>query len=493
MEPAILEVRCFVRQAVVTLSSSRDSAEVTRTLRSVKQYLGGAGGAEPGGQREEFVNAHYARFLQVLTSNLTADWLQLLPIDQEDELFDGFFLDGLAHQSYLILLDTITMASPSFRQERCLEILERFLREGRMGQLIWEVSQDHDSVQLASLRDTLLNKIVSLPDHMANKLERSNRATFYPQSYYPLLGREMLSVLERICERLKGGTDCSVSFVSQLLGKICIQGHSDVVLQVMVPQLTVLTQSDCIWQRISWRLVENVPERWMESVVSGLVRSAAGPEVLSRLLGSIVLKNKKAEFVLTHKLLLLQYHHKTSVLQSLLGYLAGEKSRGDLLMQVLKKLLETWGNSSAVRHTPVEQQLYISKAIVISLAQLTDSHIQQHKAELLPLMMTGMESHLDSNLPRVRQLGMVIAESLSARVNPGEHRLTFQYVEDDETTELRSLSSPRPLSSWASPPQQHRDGGSQTDASQKSAETGHPAQTTRDTESESELDRCLTP
>ncbi|XP_067912783.1 telomere length regulation protein TEL2 homolog isoform X2 [Heterodontus francisci] len=469
MEPEILEVRCLVKQAIITLSSSRDSAEITHSLQSVKQYLGGTKAAKASPQSKEFVNTHYSRFLQVLTSNLTADWLRLLPVDQRKELLDDFFLNGPPHEAYLVLLDTITTARPSLRQERCVEILEQFLREGRMSQLIWEVCLVHNSLHMASLRETLLGKIAALADHMANKLEKSNRAIFYPQNYYQLLGEEMMSVLERIFERLKGGMDCSLSFVSQLLGKVCIQGHTDAVLQVLVPRLTLLTQSDCIWQRISWRLVENVPERWMECVVSGLVRLAAGPEVLSRLLGSIILKNKKAEFVLTHKFLLLQYQHKTSVLQSLLGYLARETSRSSLLVEVMKMLLETWGSSSSVRHSPIEQQLYISKAIVISLGLLTHSQIQQHRAELLSGMMAGMECHLDSNLPRVRQLGMVVAECLSARLNSGDHTLKFQYVEDNESRELRSLSSPRPLSSWQAPPQQHRDGDSQSGRSQDPA------------------------
>lgn len=40
-------------------------------------------------------------------------------------------------------------------------------------------------------------------------------------------------------------------------------------------------------------------------------RSAA----LSRLLGNVVLKNKKAQFVITNKLLLLQYKYKVNTLQ----------------------------------------------------------------------------------------------------------------------------------------------------------------------------------
>ncbi|XP_060696648.1 telomere length regulation protein TEL2 homolog isoform X1 [Hemiscyllium ocellatum] len=495
MEPEILEVHCLIKQAIITLSSSRDRAEIIRTLQSVKQNLRGPETANPSPQKKEFFKTHYSHFLQVLTNNLSVDWLQLLPVNQEKELLDDFFLNGPPHEAFLVLLDTITATRPSFRQERCVAILEQFLQEDRMAQLIEEICLEYTSPHMSSLQETLLNKISSLPDHMANKLEKDNRAIFYPENYYSLLGQEMVLVLERIYEQLKGGMDSSLFFVSQLLGKVCMQGHTDAVLHVLVPRLTILTQSDCIWQRISWRLVENVPERWMENVVSGFVRLSAGPNVLSRLLGSIVLKNKKANFVLTHKFLLLQYRLKTSVLQNLLGYLAGEKSRGCLLIEVLKKLLETWSNSSALRHTPIEQQLYISKAIVIILAELSDSEIQEHKTELLSGMMAGVECHLDSNIARVRQLGMVVAECLSARVNSGDHRLKFEYTEDDELSELKSLASPRLLSSWEAPPQQHKDENSQLESGQGLAETSlnpvesrQNSQEVQDSESTSELD-----
>ncbi|XP_059834862.1 telomere length regulation protein TEL2 homolog isoform X3 [Hypanus sabinus] len=388
MEAEVLQSHSFVRQALGTLSSSRDGAEITHILQAMRQYLEPTEG-ERSPQSQEFLNMHYPRFLQVLVSNLQADWLQLLPNNQQRELLDGFFLDGPPLHAYLVLLDAVTLASPGFRQNRSVEILERFLREHRMAELIWEVSQDGELPQTD--REPLLARIAALPDHMANKLRERNRAAFYPENYYPLLGHEMLSALERVKQRLRGGSDSSLSFVSQLLGKVCIQGHSDGVLGVLVPKLALLTQSDCIWRRICWRLVECVPERWMESVLSGVVQRAEGPEVLSRLLGSIVLKNKKAEFLLTHKLLLLQYHHKTSVLQSLLGYLAREVTRDTLLIE---------------------------------------------------------------------------------------------YEDDDEVREIRSLCTPRPLSSWESPPQPHRNGESQTDTRQEATESRGSNQT----ETESELD-----
>ncbi|NXI77348.1 TELO2 protein, partial [Rhipidura dahli] len=236
-----------------------------------------------------------------------------------------------------------------------------------------------------------------------------------------------------------GGLDCSISFVSHVLGKVCVHGRQREILGVLVPHLTDLTKSDCIWQRICWRLVECVPDRWMEAVVLGFVQGASGADVLSRLLGNLVVKNKKAQFVVTQKMLLLQYGHTTAVLQNLLGYLSLDSLRRSLLLRVLQELLETWSSSSAVKHSPVEQQLYISKAILICLSHLKETEIESCRQELLTSMMEGVKCHLDSSLPQLRRLGMVVAESISLKINTEGPVLKFEYEEDDETRELKSL------------------------------------------------------
>ncbi|NXL80909.1 TELO2 protein, partial [Leptocoma aspasia] len=238
---------------------------------------------------------------------------------------------------------------------------------------------------------------------------------------------------------IPGGLDCSISFVSHVLGKVCVHGRQKEILGVLVPRLTDLTKSDCIWQRICWRLVECVPDRWMEAVVLGFVQRAPEADVLSRLLGNLVVKNKKAQFVVTQKMLLLQYGHTTAVLQNLLGYLSLDSLRRTLLLRVLQELLETWSSSSAVKHSPAEQQLYISKAILICLSHLKEPEIESCRQELLTSMMEGVKCHLDSSLPQLRRLGMVVAEGISLKINTEGPVLKFEYEEDDETRELKSL------------------------------------------------------
>ncbi|XP_010134603.1 PREDICTED: telomere length regulation protein TEL2 homolog, partial [Buceros rhinoceros silvestris] len=318
--------------------------------------------------------------------------------------------------------------------EEVAAVLEAFVQEGRLSALLWEPEP----------QEALLSRVVCLPDHVSNKLEGKNPPVFFPQNYFPRLGAAVIQVLQKISSSLRGGSDCSISFVSHILGKVCVHGRQKEILSVLVPQLTELTKSDCIWQRMCWRLVECVPDRWMEAVVLGFVQRAPGAEVLSRLLGNLVVKNKKAQFVVTQKVLLLQYSHTTAVLQNLLGYLALDSLRRALLVRVLQELLETWSRSSAVKHSPPEQQQYISKAILICLSHLKEPEIESCRQELLTSMMEGVKCHLDSNLPQIRRLGMVVAESISSKIHTDGPVLKFQYEEDDETRELKSLLEQTP-------------------------------------------------
>ncbi|XP_036594402.1 telomere length regulation protein TEL2 homolog isoform X2 [Trichosurus vulpecula] len=450
MDPELSEVRHTVQEALHTLSSSRDGVQISEALKSVKLYLNGVKNTVLPREREEFSKIYFSTFLRCLVNKLSPDWLELLPAGQLEELWDSFFLEGPADQAFLVLMESIiATAGPSYPLMKMAQVLTRFLKMGRLAELMWEMSQQQVPRGSSLLQETLLSKVVCLPDHLSNQMKEQSTPLFFPQNYFPLLGEEIIQVLQKISDSLRGGSDCSISFLSQILAKVCIHGRQK-ILGVLVPRLTELTQADCIWQRLSWRLVESVPDRGMEAVVSGLIQEARGARVLSQLLGNLVMKNKKAQFVVTRKCLLLQYRYSTEVLQNLLGYLALDSHRRTLLLQVLKDLLETWGSSSAVKHSPVEQQLYVSKAILICLSHLKESEIEHIREELLTAMMGGVQCHIESSLPQVRHLGMIVAETISSRIHSEGPHLKFQYEENKLTRELLSLVNLKPAE--ASPP-----------------------------------------
>uniref|UniRef100_A0A8C2U4M6 Telomere length regulation protein TEL2 homolog n=1 Tax=Coturnix japonica TaxID=93934 RepID=A0A8C2U4M6_COTJA len=337
----------------------------------------------------------------------------------------SLFLEGPPDLALCALTDGMDGARPRWQLTALPDVLEQFLRRGRLAALIWELCQPHTRPGSAERQDALLARIVCLPDLVGNSLQGRSPAVFFPQRYFPLLGSAVLQVLHNVSASLRGET-AGLGRRGGSSGVFCAWTPRLEILSVLVPPLTDLTKSDCIWQRICWRLVECVPDRWMEAVVLGFVQRAPGADVLSRLLGNLVVKNKKAQFVVTQKMLLLQYGYTTAVLQNLLGYLALDGLRRALLIKVLQELLETWGSSSAVKHSPVEQQQYISKAILICLSHLKEPEIESCRQELLTSMMEGVKCHLDSSLPQIRRLGMIVAESISSKINTDGPVLKFQ-------------------------------------------------------------------
>ncbi|XP_044159665.1 telomere length regulation protein TEL2 homolog isoform X2 [Bufo gargarizans] len=446
MDQDLLSVRCALQDIITELSKIGDGDRLVEVLSSARRYLGE--GDPPASAQEiaEFNRAHYTPFLRFLVAQIGPQWFDLLTSDRLD-LWDSFFLEGPADQAFLVLMDSLVRTGPCIRLDRCVHVLEKFLQRGALAEVIWEVCQQQlEATPTPVLHEAILMRICSLPDHLANCLQKHNKAVFYPQNYYPHMGNAILCVLQMVSVSLRDGKGCSISFVSQLLGKVCMQGRQRELLSVLVPRLTTLVQSDCIWQRICWRLIESVPDRWMEPVVAGLVQMVDGPATLSRLLGDLVVKNKKTQFLLTKKMLFLQYGHKKEALQSILGYLAMEIGRRPLLIKVLKELLEVWSSGSAVKHSPHPQLLYLSSSIFICLGLLNKEEIEGCKQEILFALTSGTRHYLDSSLSPARCLGMVVAECLSRYVGPGGPSLTFQYQEGEEIKDLKSLLTPPSIS-----------------------------------------------
>lgn len=483
MASAGLEVP--VGSCLRTLSSSREPREIVNALSALTRFL----------HNGEFTRRHYTHALQVLLRS--CQWFS----DDDDEvrrLWDEFVFRGPPDQTLLVLLDTISSTEECAGLDRCVSVLEKFLSAGRLQVLLWSRCKVggvcSDSSQLT---ETVIGHLAALPSITSNRLHTKTPDAFLPQQYYPLLATNILDTLEKTCQDLRDGQDCSLGFVAQVLGKVCMQGYSSFIFQTLVPRLSSLTRTDPLWQRVMQKLLEKIPERCMESVITGLILNLRGAAAVSRLMGNLVVTNKKAQFVLTHKLVLRQYQHPTQLLKSLLGYLALNAERRLLLKQVLRSVCQVWCNSSAVKHTCVEQQLYVSKALLLCVALLSRSEIEELREEMLQCMLGGVQCRLDSNIERIRRMGMVVGECLSRRLDLPGSQLKFKYESDVEIRELKSLMESLPTEdSEESEPEHQPDDSSrlQTECETKSMTSQSvTSQSGRDSDSELDSDDDLTP
>lgn len=99
------EVRLAVAQCYRSLTTSTQNEDIIAALQTFHSYLDeGADTRTTLVQREEFRRAHFTRTLQVLVSNIQADWLHHLTAAQRTELWDGLFLKGPPEQALLVLM-----------------------------------------------------------------------------------------------------------------------------------------------------------------------------------------------------------------------------------------------------------------------------------------------------------------------------------------------------------------------------------------------------
>lgn len=83
-------------------------------------------------------------------------------------------------------------------------LLAQFLSEGRMAAVLEGQCRQQTELTFPLLQETLLIKVVGLPDRLGNCLQHENLAEFFPQNYFPLLGEEAMRVLQAVVDTLRG-------------------------------------------------------------------------------------------------------------------------------------------------------------------------------------------------------------------------------------------------------------------------------------------------
>ncbi|XP_053550214.1 telomere length regulation protein TEL2 homolog [Bombina bombina] len=380
-----------VRDTMSEISTISDGERLAELLNRIKYYLGADENSAPAHEKAEFTRTHYTPFLRLLVAQMGPQWMDLLTSDRL-ELWDSFFLEGPADQAFLVLMESFGRSGLCTRLDRCVLVLERFLQRGSLAGVIWEVCQQNlEANHTSILHEAILGRICSLPDHLANCLQKRNKPLFYPNNYYPLVGSAILRVLQMVSDSLRDGKGCSISFVSQVLGKICMQGrHTSFGRKVI--QATMSSK----WELPSFCCIctSHGLSAWKE------------------------------------------------MLQTILGYLSMDESRRPLLLKVLHELLEVWSSGTVVKHSPHAQHLHLSRAILICLSLLNQQELGNCKQDLLSALTSGTRHYLDSSVPSIRHLGMVVAECLSRHIDSQAPSLSFQYEEDEEIKELKSLLTP---------------------------------------------------
>lgn len=452
------EVRRFVRERQNSLANASSATEVIEPLNDlVELFLRGS--LQPGkvpldkrpALKAEFVSNHFLRFAEFILSSPVIGFYSSFNEEQRKDLFDLFFLRGPSHDSLLVLGDVLSKQTANLKNIKVVvSLLEKFCAEGRLVDVF--VEQCRLSRPLASERQKfsqselesklwgqLITLIVSLPQRVANKMRLKCTSQFYPEPYFKMIADQILKALEKLHDNLTMSYDCSVKFLGELIGRICMAGQAEKTFAVLLPALEKWLLTSPLWNRICARLITGVPDSTMEHVAEGLLKAANNPSLIAKLFGDSVLLNTKLKYLLTSKFLLMRSYSNTNVLYNIIAYLSGCKQR-HLLVEVVHTLLDVWGDRSAIKHTTYDQHFYVTCAVVLSFGHLNMEEKQSEKHAILTKLLVGVQSHLDSPLEKVRRLGMVVAECITSSLEPSGEKLAFEYTEDEESKLLKSMA-----------------------------------------------------
>ncbi|XP_071129254.1 telomere length regulation protein TEL2 homolog [Mytilus edulis] len=444
------EVRVFVKQFDNTIRNTNDIANLKSICEDIKRLIKYENETELKSfsfsnyseSRACFIRDFYMSVLKSALNNILTDTTKQLSAHALNDFLQFLFLNGNYKDSLLTLAWGINEFRPSYRLNKCVSLLEEFLSSHVLCKILKQQCSITSQVEQTYVWDELINALTSLPDKTANKLQSQNSELFYPKCYITLVTKDIITVLDDMVISVKADKDVHLEFISRLIGKLCITGYADILMEIMVGSLAPLLKEDFIWCRICERIITGVPDRCLESVLLSMIDKLPWYGLMDKFLGDSILKKQKIQYLLCTKILLFRHSEKIHILQNVLGYLGTSHTRRHLLIKSFKELLSVWGDNSAIRHTSPEQHMYLTRALFISLGFLTDKDKETHKDELIRLIMPGVQAHIGNSDHKIRTQGMVLAETLATVIDPNGPKLKFEYEKDKETASLLELMIP---------------------------------------------------
>lgn len=361
-----------------------------------------------------------------------------------EELFDNFFLNAVHHDSYMALVRHLSKCSPSYEQDKVVDLLEKFLQKGNMWSLllyqcVGSEAWDIRCVSTCGIWDEIITLIISLPERVANKTKGNSRKIFTTSCFIPLLASSVWKVLNEIHERLTTDQDCSVEFLGKLLGRLSVAGHASTVVRKLSPLLIKACSTDFIWRKISQNLICKIPAGSLERFITPLMMHIPWYGYLEWILGDSIISNEKLGYLITTKLLLIRQFENHLILQNIIGYLASSSTRKSVFYKVFENLLKVWEDGSAIKHQSYAQQYYLTAAIMTSAGHLRIIGTESHKQDFMNRLLHGVQIRIGSPEASIRMLGMVVGENLTSAIDSTSPELKFEYEDSPDLVHLLQL------------------------------------------------------
>lgn len=285
--------------------------------------------------------------------------------------------------------------------------------------------------------EEIVQLLISLPTRIANYTKGKINDLFKCENFSKFLVGIVIKTIEFLAKITERGfvreTLINYTVLGLLLNKILINYNERLKSQAIKNFVNIILiwhqqPNNIIYRTIISNLFKNLPRNSVEIMAVFLLQNTPTHINIHDLIEN-VLEYNCWKFVFSTKIPMLSYynHEHTNLIINLVNYV--NKVSSEELLDLLRNLLITWSNKSAINHTTIEQHIYISKFIVVAASQLEVSLID--KSKLLEILHSGITHHLSSPNETIRITGMITSEIVFHLLNRGVEesniKLTFDY------------------------------------------------------------------
>ncbi|XP_059480017.1 telomere length regulation protein TEL2 homolog isoform X2 [Neocloeon triangulifer] len=303
-------------------------------------------------------------------------------------------------------------------------VLEKCLREELWDFLIkqcrhWQIDeQDVEWTNTAQL-------FVSIPSRVGNILEEKLPTFCQPEKFSSILFHQFGWVISFLAHAETFKVPWREDKLMQFLSKLLINYGGTESAETFFRILMSVCEKDVSVIKVTSKLCSRLEGKACENLVT-----------LCLLHGSMskILDWKTSEEVKNHILVVVPFlrsHPKCNLPLTLIDTIA--TSLESSFVEFVTKVASIWANKSAISHTSLEQQIYLSEMLIRAANHLTGKDLGEKRLALQRHLMGGVSQRLQETSIEKKVLGMVVAEKLLAVCFPTPEPLKFDY---DSQTEL---------------------------------------------------------
>ncbi|XP_076246198.1 clathrin interactor lqfR [Calliopsis andreniformis] len=280
--------------------------------------------------------------------------------------------------------------------------------------------------------------LVSLPNRVANKLKDKTFDTFHPQIYLKIISFHVACVISFLNTGLHYGVEVETESLSYLISKLIITTKSENLLPFTNILAEWCYQNKNDEQKLIQRILKTLHTQSIEPIAVLFLKHCDVKFGVHPIFGN-VLSNSNWKYILTTKIPLMCYYNEETVVINLISYLSQFCNENRILMELSMKLLDVWGDKSALNHTSVEQHKYITKLIIMCIRKSKNYLSRNEKDNIQRSLFSGISVHLECTHIILRAMGMCIGEIFTKELSESDDapKLSFEY--DSMPTEVIEL------------------------------------------------------